>query len=52
VCRIVDEEIADLLTSVEPEDEFRECEIESGNTVVHSGSASESADAERMQPWC
>jgi hypothetical protein len=31
----MDEEIADLLTTVEPEVEFHECEIESGNTVGH-----------------
>lgn len=47
---MMDEEIADLLTTLEPEDEFHECEIVSGNTVVHSESASESADAERTQP--
>jgi hypothetical protein len=46
----VDEEIADFLTTVEPEDEFHECEIESGSAVVHSASASESADAQRTQP--
>jgi hypothetical protein len=41
----MDEEMADLLTTVVPEDEFHEHEIESGNTVVHS----ESGDAERTQ---